>query len=436
MTVTKIFLMLILLGLLFIILSIPLHLYLEVFILYNLLLLLLLAVDYYKTPVNNVFEIQRLGDRKLSFLEEEQIILKIYNKSNTEASIEVLQEFPESFACNNNRIAHSIAPHCHREFVFCLMPQKRGAFLLQDIYIRRVGILSLVKKDIKVELEEEYKVYPSLRNLKRYHLMLKKDFFFKKGSHILKKKSEGSEFESLREYVKGDDVRKVNWIKSARENKLMVNQYEPEGNKHVYILLDRGRTMSFAVDQCAKLDLAINAALFLSDVVGYNKDKSGLVVFNTEIDVFIKPGKGAHHRNLVLEALYHLEGTKSTSIYEEVLFHLSKQEKRRSLICLFTDIDTLQEVDYMKEALDYTAKKHHVVIFLVKSQKLDQLKAMEVLSKKDAFLKGIIYKKEEERESIIRALGQRGVTCIECNQEDIIYKAINAYMKAKNREAI
>ncbi|SNS59902.1 Uncharacterized conserved protein, DUF58 family, contains vWF domain [Anaerovirgula multivorans] len=436
MTVTKQFLILVLIGTVFIGISIPTSLYLQAFILYNMLIFILIMIDYYRTPTKNVFEIERVGDKKLSLLEEEKIILKIYNRTNLLASIEVLQELPSSFECKEMIVEGSINPYSNKEFVLRVIPRKRGAFLLEDIYIRRRGILHLIKKDIRIHHTEEYKVYPSLKNLKKYHLMLRKDNLVKSGENLLKKRSDGRDFESLREYVKGDDVRKINWIKSARENKLIVNQYEPESDKHIYILLDTGRTMSYRVNQYSKLDLAINAALFLSDAACYNKDKSGLLVFNTKIDAFIKPAKGDFHRNLMLETLYHIEGTRMTSSYEEALFYLSKQEKKRSLICMFTDIDTLQEVDYIRKALEYIVKKHYVVIFLVKNEKLEEVKLTRVNSRKDAFVKGIAYKMEEERKSIIRALQQRGVNCIECDREDIIYKAINEYMKIKNREAI
>lgn len=425
-----------LLGTLFIGIGIPFNLYFEIFIVYNVILLVVIIIDYFTTHTRYSFDVERIGDTKLSLLEEENIRIKIFNKSNLRAHIEVLHDFPNTFECREEKSRGMIHPYTNKEFTWKVKPTKRGAFVLEEIHIRQRGKLGFIKKDLVLNIREEYKVYPSLKNLKKYHMMLQKDYFLKSGNRVIKKRGEGREFESLREYVKGDDIRKINWLKSARENKLIVNQYEPENNKHIYILLDTGRTMSYRVNEYSKLDLAINAAVFLSDVVCHNKDQSGLLVFNTKVDALIKPSKGDNHRNLILETLYHVEGTKLTSNYDEALFYLSKKEKRRSLICIFTDIDTLQEIYYIEKGLEYVTKKHHVILFLVKNEKLDQAVNIQVKDKKDAFVKGIGYKMENERKKIIKALQRKGVTCIECDKEDIIYKGVNAYMRVKNREII
>ncbi|QXM06274.1 DUF58 domain-containing protein [Crassaminicella indica] len=436
MSITKKFILLVLVGVVLICISVPFGIYFESFIIYNTVLLIFTIVDYFITPTKNAFEVERIGEDKLSLFEEEIIMIRIYNKSKLPATIEVLHEFPNAFTCKNDSIEGRINPHLSEVFTFKVIPNKRGAFLFEEIYIRRLGRLGLVKKDLLIKNSKEYKVYPSLKNLKKYHMMMRKDYFINNGEKIIKRKSDGREFESLREYVRGDDIRKINWIKTARENKLMVNQYEPENNKHIYILLDTGRTMSYRIKEYSKLDLAINAAVFLSDVVCYNKDQSGLMIFNTKVDTFIKPSKGDYHRNNILEALYHVEGTRLTSNYDEVLFYLSSKEKRRSLICIFTDMDTLQEVYYIEKGLEYITKKHQVLMFLVKDEKLDEAINIEVNNQKDAFLKGIGYKMKNERKKIIKALSRKGVICIECDKEDIIYKAVNEYMRIKNREAI
>ncbi|TCO74592.1 DUF58 domain-containing protein [Marinisporobacter balticus] len=436
MTITKKFILFSLLGIVFIGISLPFGIYFESFILYNTVLLLFTILDYFITPIKDSFEVERMGDHKLSLFEEESISIRIYNKSKLPAVIEVLHEFPGTFICKNNSQLERINPYSSCLFTFMITSNKRGAFLFDEIYIRRKGRLGLVKKDLLIKNSQEYKVYPSLKNLKKYHIMLKKDYFIHSGNKVIKRKSDGREFESLREYVRGDDIRKINWVKTARENKLMVNQYEPENNKHIYILLDTGRTMSYRVNAYSKLDLAINASVFLSDVVCYNKDQSGLMVFNTKVDAFVKPSKGNHHRNTILEALYHVEGTRLTSNYDEVLFYLNSKEKRRSLICIFTDMDTLQEVYYIEKGLEYITQKHEVILFLVKDEKLDKAIQIKINNQKDAFVKGMGYKMKNERKKIIKTIHRKGVTCIECDKEDIIYQAVNGYMRIKNKDAI
>ncbi|SKC47145.1 Uncharacterized conserved protein, DUF58 family, contains vWF domain [Maledivibacter halophilus] len=409
-------------------------LHLMVFILYNLTCFTVLILDYFLSPSDKEFKIERIGDTKLSIYESEKMRFEIYNITGKKIYLEIKDEFPDFYFESHEKIMKGcIMPHSNKVFEYEVIPKKRGAYKFGNIHVRYKSNLKLCMKQFKLPLEREYKVYPNLKDLRKYRLAVYNSKYYKTGQKPFKLLGKGSEFESLREYVFGDEYRRINWKATAKENKPIVNQYEPEKNQHVYMMIDTGRPMSFSVRGYKKLDLAINTALLLSDIVNQNGDKSGLMIFNTEVENLIMPGKGYSHRSGLMEALYHIEHTKDTSNYEEAFYYFKRKERRRSLIFLFTDFETSEEAEDMFKTLSILSKNNIVVIMLMKDERLKKITSMTSENEHDIFNKGVALEILRERKTIIQKLNSRGIMCIECCPEELAVNAINKYLYIKNR---
>jgi uncharacterized protein (DUF58 family) len=288
-------------------------------------------------------------------------------------------------------------------------------------------------KMYKLNVNREYKVYPNLKNLRKYKLSLTNNRMLKQGQKNLKMLGRGTSFESLREYVTGDEYRKINWKATAREGKPVVNQYEPEKNQHVHMLIDTGRPMSYTVRGYRKLDMVVNTALILSDIVNQNGDQSGLLLFNTEVDNMIMPGKGAVHRNKMLEALYHIDHTNQTSNYEDAFYYFKRKERHRSIMFLFTDFETIEEAENMLRVLPVISKNNLLIIMLIRNESLENIGNLEVKNKEDMFNKGVALELINERKKIISLLNRRGVMCVEVEAEKLEFSTVNKYIQVKNR---
>lgn len=434
MIITKRYLYLLALGIPVVALGLILHNPLTLFIVYNLICFAFLITDYHTSVEESYISIERCGDNKLSIYESEAISFTVYNKSDNKIYIELKDEIPEfHFKAENKVMKGEVAPHEKKVFQYYVIPTKRGAFTFQNLHVRYQGRLKLCMKLIKLKLDREYKVYPNLKNLHKYRLSMCNNRKFKEGQRNLKMLGRGTAFESLREYVYGDEYRKINWKATARGNKPIVNQYEPEKNQHVYMFIDTGRPMSYTVRGWRKLDMAVNTALVLSDVVNQNDDQSALLLFNTEVSNMIMPGKGAGHRNKILEALYHIDYNNETSNYEDAFYYFKRKERHRSIIFLFTDFDTVEEAENLIKIMPVISKNNIVVIILIKNEKLEAIGSKEARNQKDLFDKGVALDLIEERKRIIELLNRRGVFCIECPAEKIEYTAINKYIQVKNR---
>ncbi|WIV13091.1 DUF58 domain-containing protein [Proteiniborus sp. MB09-C3] len=434
MTITKRFILLIGLGIILTFIAYFFGLALTTFILYNIICFSLLIIDYMISPSPDSFEIERLNGEKLSLFENEKIGISVYNKSDKKIYAEIKDEVPDfHFDIQNSAIDKYIAPHGKEVFEYEIVPKKRGAFKFGKLHMRYDGQLKLCRKQFSSNIEKEYKVYPNLKDLRKHKLAAYNSLIYKDGRKRLRILGKGTEFESLREYVSGDEYRKINWNATARENKPIVNQYEPEKNQHVYVLIDAGRPMSYSIRGHSKLDIAINTGLILCDIVNQNGDQSGLMAFNTDIEAFIPPGKGSGHRNRLMEALYHIEHSKSTSNYEEAFYFFKEKERRRSLICLFTDFDTIEEAEDMIRVLPAILKNNIVIIVLINDEKLEKIVSKTVKKEEEAYIKSIAIEMLKDRKKLISLLNTKGIMCIECEPEKITSDVINKYIYAKNR---
>jgi len=319
----------------------------------------------------------------------------------------------------------TVLPGERKTFYYNVVPTKRGAFTFNNLHVKYEGRFGFCTRFFKISMAREYKVYPNLKNLRKYRLSICNNRRFMQGKRSLKILGKGDSFESLREYVYGDEYRKINWAATARADKPIINQYEPEKNQHVYMLIDVGRPMSYTMRGHRKLDMVVNTALILSDVVNQNDDKSGLLLFNTEVKNMVMPGKGVAHRNKILEALYHIEHTKDTSNYDEAFFYLKKKERHRSIIFIFTDFDTVEETENMMKVLPVISKNNVVVIVLIKDEKLEAIAKQETKNNKEIFDKAVALELLDERKRIIELLNRRGILCVECSAEKMEYTVIN-----------
>lgn len=432
--ITNRFVYLLCCGILFLILALFLNNSFSIFIIYNLICASLLIIDYFISINEGDIIIERNGRNKLSIYEKEAISIQVYNKGSYAVVMELKDEIPDFYFQIENKIMKGrVRPREKKNFKYFIFPTKRGAFSFENMHVKCEGKLKLCTKIFKIKLHREYKVYPNIKNLRKYKLNICNNRSFRQGQNTLKMIGKGTSFESLREYTTGDEYRKINWKATARENKPILNQYEPEKNQHVYVLIDTGRAMSYTVRGFRKLDLVVNTALVLSDIVNQNGDKSGLLIFNTKVDDMIMPGKGTGHRRKIMNALYHIDNTKKTSNYDEAFYYLKKKERHRSIVFFFTNFDTLEEAESILKVLPVISKNNIVVIVLIKNNSIEVISSLKIKSKEDLFNKGVALEILDERRKIINLINRKGILCVECAPEKLEYTVVNKYIQAKNR---
>jgi len=424
MSVSKRFVLLIVLGIPLLLLLIPTGFSAIAFLLYNIALFGLLLIDNLLTPNAKDFQIKRNDDYKLSHYALNQISFGIYNPHPYLLQVEA-KDSPSHrhFAISDHNLVHSIAPGEEKNFSYGVTPSKRGAFTFTQIHVKLRGLLGLIVKYHIYNYPIEFKVYPNLKDLQRFRIMMQRNHLLPQGDKPIRMFGSGTEFESLRTYVEGDDYRKINWPVSAREMKLIVNDYQLEKNQPVFLMIDGGRPMSYNVKGYKKLDYAINAALVLSDVVNQKGDQSGLLVFDKEVKSLIMPGKGANHRNHLMEALYHIQETRDTSNYGEAFRTLCQRQKRRSLVFIFTDFETLEEAQELYAHIEHLKRRHFPIVIFMKNEEL-----IGLTSNEDPYIQEVANDYLNERRQLFRRLNAMSVPNVETAAETFSVSAVNKYL--------
>lgn len=434
MTVSRRFIFLLLLG--FVILGIGkfLGFTFAAFITYNIICIALITVDYFLFDSVKTVLVKRCNRENLSLFEKEEICFEVLNASDRTIYLELKDEIPEFYFKTDKKLMKGeVAPHSKKIFTYYVIPQKRGAFSFGFVHIKQLSRFKLCIRIFKINLNREYKIYPNLKHLKEYRLCMCNNKLQMDGRKNIKVIGRGTSFESLREYVYGDEYRNINWKATARLGKPIVNQYEPEKNQHVHIMIDTGRPMSYTIRGYRKLDLVVNTALILSDIVNKSGDQSSLITFNTEVSEMIMPGKGPGHRNQIMEALYHIDHTNLTSNYDEAFYYLKKKERHRSIVFMFTDFDTVEEAEEMYRSLPIISRNNIVVIVLITNESIQKISEAEVNNTEDLFNKGVALDLLNERRKLISILNKKGIFCIECPPEKLNYSVINKYIQVKNQ---
>jgi uncharacterized protein (DUF58 family) len=263
--------------------------------------------------------------------------------------------------------------------------------------------------------------------------MMQKSRLLPQGDKAIKHFGTGTEFESLRAYVEGDDYRKINWQATAREGKFIVNQYRIERNQPVYILLDCARPMDYSVGGYKKLDYAINAALILADIVNQQGDQAGLLAFDSTVTAHVKPGKGAGHRNTLMETLYRIESNRRTADYAGAFQTLCEGQKRRSLVFIFTDFEMMEEAEELIGNMILLKRRHRPFVVFMKNEGLNELAHPPSgnTNSRNTVLQQTALEFLTERKNIFRKLNAMGIPNIESTAEHFASAAVNRYLQLR-----
>ncbi|MCL2286033.1 MAG: DUF58 domain-containing protein [Firmicutes bacterium] len=432
MGITKNYVYLTAFGIVFTLTAWPFGFHGFIFLFWNLLIMGLLVLDVFITPSPKHLIVRRADELKLYFKTENTVTFYVKNTYRQGLKIEGKDERLRHFNVVGQDMSHFIEPGKEQVFSYKVIPAKRGSFGSNKVYLRYAGLMGLCKKYVTVPCPATYKVYPNVKDLSKYRLMMQKSRLLPTGDKSLRQYGAGLDFESLRTYVEGDDYRKINWAATARENKLMVNQYQIERDQPVYILLDIGRPMSYTVNGFKKLDYSINAALILSDIVNQQGDKAGLMVFDSKVQAHISPGQGALHRNTLMETLYNVADNRQTADYEGAFRTLCEQQKRRSLVFIFTDFEILEEAEDLIAHIAILKRRHIPIVVFMENESLTAMAdAPDSAKIYDKMLKLTAQEFHNERRQIIRKLNMMGIPSVESTAEQFTVSAVNRYLQAR-----
>lgn len=244
------------------------------------------------------------------------------------------------------------------------------------------------------------------------------------------------EFDHVREYVRGDEYRFMNWKASAKHKKLMVNQYQEEKSQPIYSFIDTGRAMRMPFNEMTLLDYSINSVLVLSNAAILKQDRAGMLTFSNGIANHIPAEKRNNQMQKVSEALYSITTLFEESEFGKLYTFANKHINKRSLIFVYTNFETMDSLNRQMPYLKMINKTHIVVVVVFKNTELIQMAKESTHSTIDIYNQIIAEKFVYEKSLIIQELNRQGIQTIYTAPEQLTINSINKYLEIKARGLI
>jgi uncharacterized protein (DUF58 family) len=297
--------------------------------------------------------------------------------------------------------------------------------------------LNLVVRRFKIPAQQTVKVYPSYLSLKKYDLLAYSNNLSEAGNRKIRKIGHSVEFEQIREYVTGDDIRTINWKATARKGgQLMINNYMDERSQQVYCIIDKGRVMKMPFEGMTLLDYAINATLILSRVALIKQDRAGLITFSENIGQVLPAERRAGQMNNILEVLYDQKTQFGETDFEKLFALVRTRISQRSLIVLFTNFESLTGLQRQLPYIRSIAKNHLVLVVFFENTELRQLTKAPVDDVESLYVRTIAEKFAHEKQLMVKELQQHGIFTILTAPEHLTINTVNKYLELKARQAI
>ncbi|HWT04112.1 MAG TPA: DUF58 domain-containing protein, partial [Pyrinomonadaceae bacterium] len=227
---------------------------------------------------------------------ETEVRLKVSNNTPRAVTMYLKDEYPPEMKLAREREGRlRVLPQTAATLVYQLTPPRRGRFEFGQTAVRYLSRLGLVWNQTRAGRAVGVKVYPNMRRAREAELKALGARSLVASHRKTSWRGEGREFESLRDYVRGDELRHVSWTATARRGKLTTRQYQIERDQTIIIALDAGRLMTARIETETKLDSAVHAALALMSAAARGGDNAGLLVFGRQIKTYLPPKRGVEH---------------------------------------------------------------------------------------------------------------------------------------------
>ncbi len=367
---------------------------------------------------------------------ENEVQIELTVHANRPITFSLKDEYPPELELRGARLLTFILPRKSRNSVqqsYKLFAAARGDYHFGDLLLRWTTPLGLAIKQVRLPAAQSVKVYPNLSAAKQQELLAQRNRLLQIGIRRTRLKGQGREFESLRDYVRGDALRHISWTATARRGKLVTRQYQAERNQNIVVMVDAGRLMTSRIDNLSKLDHAINAALAVGFVANRGSDNIGLLAFTRDIVTYLPPQQGHAQVNAMLEALYNLKPSMIEPSYARAFQYFSQHCKRRSLVIILTD---LIDREASAELLAYTATllpRHLPLIVTIGDNDLRTLAAEVPQQVTDVYRQSVAEELLQKREEALARITELGGLALDVPAGQLSFQLVNKYLEVKAR---
>ncbi|PWE01114.1 DUF58 domain-containing protein [Marinilabilia rubra] len=379
---------------------------------------------------------KRMLPERFSNGDPNKVSVELQNFLPLSVGLEVIDELPPQFQIRNFNRQAWLKPGEAWSFSYNLTPVERGEYHFGHLNVFVHTRQGMVSRRLHLACPETVKVYPSFMQMRKFEIMAISDRLSEMGIKKVRKFGHQMEFDQIREYTKGDDIRTINWKATARRNQLMVNQYQDEKSQQIYSLVDMGRTMKMPFDGTTLLDYAINTSLVLSNIAMLKHDKAGLITFNEKVRCMVPARKEPHHLQTIMEMLYNQETGFMEHNLEALYATVRHKIPHRSLLVLYTNFESLKSARRELPFLRRLASNHLLMVVFFENSEIEQLIHNEANDLEDIYRQTIAEKFMFDKKLIVKELERNGIHAILSEPGKLTVATMNKYLEFKARGLI
>jgi len=379
---------------------------------------------------------KRILPEKFSNSDLNPVSVMLYNNYPFKIRISVIDELPIQFQKRDFIKYISILGKSNDTFIYEVRPVHRGEYIFGNLNCYVSSQIGLIRRRFTFNKEQMVKVYPSFIQMKQYDFLSIENKLSPIGLRRIRRIGHTMEFEQIKEYVLGDDVRTVNWKATGKQAHLMVNQYQDEKMQPVYSIIDTSRAMKMPFNGLSLVDYAINSALAFSNIALKKKDKVGLIDFSHKPGNFLPAQAKKTYLNSILETLYNIDPKFLDADYGILQALVKRRIPQRSLLMLYTNFEHIAALHRQLPYLQAIARKHVLVIIFFENTELKRLSNTEAKTISEITDRTIAKQFEMDKKLMVKELQQRGIQTVLTSPEELTVNTINKYLEIKSRGMI
>lgn len=373
---------------------------------------------------------------KLSNGDENEITIEVENFFVFAVDLRIFDEIPHQFQRRDIEFNAHLLPQERRTISYSLRPVKRGLYDFGVLNVLATSPIGMLSRRFRYHENRIVPVYPSYLQMRKYELSAISQRLSETGIKKIRRIGQNQEFELIKEYTSGDDMRAINWKATARKNRPMVNHYQDERSQQVYALIDKGRVMQMPFDGMSLLDFAINASLVISNIAIKKSDKAGIITFQDKVSNMLPASRTNRQMSHILELLYHQKTAYLETDYSELHTAVRRKISQRSLLLLFTNFESLFALRRQLPYLISMARHHVLVVIFFQNTALKELIERPAGTLKDVYYKGIAERLYYEKQLIVKELARHGIHSVLTTPQQLTVNTINKYLELKARGLI
>ncbi len=401
---------------------------------YDALLLLAAFIDARTSRLPAGLGVRRTFAGRFAVGAETEVRIEVINRTPRSISLYIKDEYPPEMRLVGLREARlRVEAQTSAALLYGLTPPKRGRFTFGLIAVRYLSRWGLAWAQTSIGENLTVKVYPNMRRAREAELKALGARSLVSSHRRSSWRGEGREFESLRDYVRGDELRHVSWTATARRGKLVTRQYQIERDQTILVAIDAGRLMTARIENETKLDLAVHAALSLMSAAARGGDNSGLLVFGRQIKAYLPPKRGSEHLDAVLEALHAIEPEMIEPSYARAFEYIAANTKRRALVVVLTDLVDEEGSRDLLTSLKLLRPRHLPLVVTIGDRDLKGVVREEPSDARELFTQSVAEEIITQRETALRLVEAQGGLALDVTAAALAPALLETYLRVKER---